>query len=60
VDYAERDILIIRSRRTCSIKLISDIAPIARTLGNILEGPPIHHGALTVVPVLGPMLTEPE
>ena len=40
--------------------LVADIGPIARTLGNILAGEPLSHGALTVVPMLAPMLSEPE
>ncbi len=36
------------------------IGPVARTLGNILAGEPVRHGALTVVPMLAPMLPEPE
>jgi hypothetical protein len=38
---------------------VADIGPIARTLGNILAGEPLRHGALTVVPMLAPMLSEP-
>ncbi len=40
--------------------LVAEIAPIARTLGNILAGEPLSHGALTVVPMLAPMLGEPQ
>jgi hypothetical protein len=39
---------------------VAEISPIARTLGNILVGEPLRHGALTVVPMLAPMLAEPE
>jgi hypothetical protein len=38
---------------------VAEISPIARTLGNILAGEPLRHGALTVVPMLAPMLAEP-
>jgi len=38
---------------------VAGIGPIARTLGNILVGEPLRHGALTVVPMLAPMLSEP-
>jgi len=39
---------------------VAEISPIARTLGNILAAEPLRHGALTVVPLLAPMLAEPE
>jgi hypothetical protein len=39
---------------------VAKIDPIARTLGNILTGEPLTHGALTVVPMLAPMLSEPQ
>jgi ARG/rhodanese/phosphatase superfamily protein len=39
---------------------VAEIGPIARTLGNILAGEPLRHGALTVIPMLAPMLAEPE
>src|SRR5262245_60523945 len=35
------------------------IAPIARVLGNILVAEPVSHEALTVVPLLAPMLSNP-
>ena len=38
---------------------VAEIGSIARTLGNILAGEPLSLGALTVVPVLAPMLSEP-
>ncbi len=38
---------------------IADVAPLAKTLGNIVIGEPRAHGALTVVPLLAPMLAEP-
>ena len=38
---------------------VAEIDPIARTLRNILVGEPLSHGALTVVPLLGPLLSEP-
>ena len=37
---------------------VAEISPIERTLGNILVGEPLRHGALTVVPMLAPMLAE--
>ncbi len=37
----------------------AEIGPIARALGNILAAEPLRHGALTVVPMLAPMLSEP-
>ena len=37
---------------------VAGIGPIARTLGNILASEPLRHGALTVVPMLAPMLSE--
>ena len=39
--------------------LVAEIDPIARTLRNILVGEALNHGALTVVPLLGPTLSEP-
>ena len=39
---------------------VADISPIARTLGHVLAGEPLRRGALTVVPMLAPMLAEPE
>ena len=39
--------------------LVAEIDPIARTLRNILVGDALSHGALTVVPLLGPTLSEP-
>ncbi len=38
---------------------LSQIDPIAKTLGNVLAGEPITHGPLTVVPLLAPLLAEP-
>lgn len=38
---------------------VAEIGPIARALGNILAAEPLRHGALTVVPMLAPMLSEP-
>jgi hypothetical protein len=38
---------------------VAEIGSIARTLENILAGKPLSHGALAVVPVLAPMLSEP-
>ena len=35
------------------------IDPIAKTLGNILAGEPVIHGALTMIPILAPLLAEP-
>jgi hypothetical protein len=40
--------------------MLSEVGPIAKTLGNILTGEPRSHGALTVVPLLAPMLSEPD
>jgi hypothetical protein len=39
---------------------VADVETIAKTLGSILAGKPQHHGALTVIPILAPMQTEPE
>jgi hypothetical protein len=39
---------------------IADIAPIAKTLGQILTGEPLSHGPLTVTPLLAPLLTDPD
>ena len=38
----------------------ADVAIIAKTLDSILAGKPQSHGALTVIPILAPMQTEPE
>jgi len=38
---------------------VADVDPIARTLANILAGEPLRHGALTLIPMLAPMLSEP-
>ena len=38
---------------------IADVAPIAKTLGNILTAEPRSHGALTVIPLLAPLMAEP-
>ena len=43
-----------------TIPNVAAIEPIARVLGSILVGTPLSHGALTVVPLLAPMLSEPE
>lgn len=40
--------------------LIADIAPIARALAPLQPGESIAHGALAVVPLLGPALAEPD
>jgi len=39
---------------------VADVEIIAKTLGSILAGKPQSHGALTVIPILAPMQTEPE
>jgi len=39
---------------------VADVETIAKTLGSILAGKPQHYGALTVIPILAPMQTEPE
>jgi len=39
---------------------VAEVETIAKTLGGILAGKPQHHGALTVIPILAPMQTEPE
>ena len=39
--------------------LVNEIGPIARAFGNILAAEPVSHGALTVIPMLAPMLSEP-
>jgi hypothetical protein len=39
---------------------VADVETIAKTLGSILAGKPQRHGALTVIPILAPMQTEPE
>ena len=38
---------------------LTEIDPIAKTLGNILAGEPVIHGALTMIPILAPLLAEP-
>lgn len=38
---------------------VAEISTIAQTLGSLLAGEPLKHGALTVVPLLAPMLAEP-
>ena len=38
---------------------LTEIDPIAKTLGNILAGEPVTHGALTLIPILAPLLAEP-
>src|SRR5688572_21752252 len=40
--------------------MVAEVGPISKTLGNILTGAPVTHGALTVIPLLGPLLSEPE
>jgi len=39
---------------------VADVEILAKTLGSILAGKPQSHGALTVIPILAPMQTEPE
>jgi len=39
---------------------VADVEILAKTLGSILAGKPQSHGALTVIPILTPMQTEPE
>jgi hypothetical protein len=39
---------------------VADVESIAKTLGSILAGKPQSHGALTAIPILAPMHTEPE
>ena len=39
---------------------VADVGILAKTLGSILAGRPRSHGALTVIPILAPMQTEPE
>ena len=39
--------------------LVNEIGPIARAFGNILAAEPVSHGALTVIPLLAPMMSEP-
>ena len=39
---------------------VADVESIAKRLGSILAGKPQRHGALTVIPILAPMQTEPE
>ena len=38
---------------------IAAVEPIARTLGNIITAEPRPYGALTVVPLLAPLMAEP-
>lgn len=38
---------------------LTQIDPIAKTLGNVLAGEPVAHGALTMIPILAPLLGEP-
>ena len=38
---------------------LADIAPLRQTLAAVLAGEPRSHQALTVVPILAPMQTEP-
>jgi hypothetical protein len=38
---------------------LTEIDPIAKMLGNILAGEPVTHGALTLIPILAPLLAEP-
>ena len=39
---------------------VAEVGPISKTLGNILTGAPVTYGALTVIPLLGPLVSEPE
>ena len=39
---------------------VADVETIAKILGSILAGKPKSHGALTVIPILASMQTEPE
>jgi hypothetical protein len=39
---------------------VADVETIAKTPASILAGKPQHHGALTVIPILAPMQTEPK
>ena len=39
---------------------VADVEIIVKTLDSILAGKPQRHGALTVIPILAPMQTEPE
>jgi len=39
---------------------VAGVEIIAKTLGSILASKPQRHGALTVIPILAPMQTEPE
>ncbi len=38
---------------------LTRIDPIAKTFGNLLAGEPVTHGALTMIPLLAPLLAEP-
>ena len=40
--------------------ILAEIDPIARTLRNVLVGEPLKQGALTVIPLLGPALSDPQ
>jgi hypothetical protein len=39
---------------------VADVGPLQQMLNTILAGKPQTHGALTVIPILAPMQTEPE
>lgn len=39
---------------------VADVEILAKTLGSILAGKLQRHGALTIIPILAPMQTEPE
>ncbi len=39
---------------------VAEVGPIAKTLGNVLTGELRSHGALTMIPLLAPMLSEPD
>jgi hypothetical protein len=39
--------------------IVADVEPISRLLGNLVPGEPLAHGALTAIPLMGPLLAEP-
>ena len=41
------------------MRTLCEVDPIAKTPGNVVAGPPCSHGALTVISLLAPMLSEP-
>src|SRR3989304_2882108 len=43
----------------CPMPTPPEIDPIATALVNILAGEPVTHGALTMIPILAPLLAEP-